>query len=273
MSRTAVMVGAVLWVVAATPGARQATPAFEVASVKPNTSGSGTQSGRSANGSVTLTNMPLRLLISSAFGIRPNRVSGGPNWIDSERFDISARAPENTTDNQLSLMLKTLITERFKLVARTEAQDQPAYALVVARSDGRLGPKLIASTVCDKAARFGTAAPPAASKLPESMPCGNRRWNDGRETVIQAGAQPLAAIVRALDGVADGRQVIDRTNLGGTFTFEIRFAPPTVSAANNDSGLPSMFAALEEQLGLKLESTRAPLEVLVIDSVERPTPD
>jgi uncharacterized protein (TIGR03435 family) len=76
--------------------------------------------------------MPLRLLISNAFGIRPNRVIGGPNWIDSERFDISARAPENTTDNQLSLMLKTLITERFKLVARTEAQDQPAYALVVA---------------------------------------------------------------------------------------------------------------------------------------------
>jgi uncharacterized protein (TIGR03435 family) len=83
----------------------------------------------------------------------------------------------------------------------------------------------------------------------------------------------LASLVRALDGVADGRQVIDRTNLSGTFTFEIRFAPPTVSATNNDGGLPSMFAALEEQLGLKLESTRAPLEVLVIDSVERPTPD
>ena len=273
MGRMAVTVGSFLCLVAATHGARQTAPAFEVASVKPNTSGSGTSSGRSANGSMTLTNMPLRLLITNAFGMRPNRVIGGPSWIDSERFDISARAPANTTDNQLSLMLRTLITERFKLVARTEARDQPAYALVVARADGRLGPKLIASSVCDKEARFTPAAPPAESKLPESMPCGNRRWNDGRETVIRAGAQPLAPLVRALDGVADGRQVIDRTNLSGTFTFEIRFAPPTVSATNSDSGLPSMFAALEEQLGLKLESTRAPLEVLVIDSVERPTPD
>jgi len=215
MGRMAVTVGSLLCVVAATPGARQTAPAFEVASVKPNTSGSGTSSGRSANGSVTL----------------------------------------------------------FKLVARTESRDQPAYALVVARADGRLGPKLIASSVCDTEARFTPAAPPAESKLPESMPCGNRRWNDGRETVIRAGAQPLAPLVRALDGVADGRQVIDRTDLSGTFTFELRFAPPTVSSTNSDSGLPSMFAALEEQLGLKLESTRAPLEVLVIGSVERPTPD
>jgi uncharacterized protein (TIGR03435 family) len=97
-------------------------------------------------------------------------------------------------------------------------------------------------------------------------------WNDGTETVSRAQAQPLAPLVRALDGTND-RQEINRTNLSGTVTFEVRFAPPNVSLTNNDSGLPSLFTALEEQLGLKLESIRAPLEVVVIDSVERPTPD
>jgi len=253
-------------------GGQSDTPRFEVASVKPNNSGSPTSSGRSVKGSISFSNMALRFLISNAFSVRPNRLIGGPSWIDTDRYDIETRAPETASDEQIRLMLRTLLAERFKLVTRTESREQPAYALVVARSDGRLGPKLIASSACDNAARFTVAAPAAESKLPESMPCGSRRWNDGRETVIRAGAQPLAPLVRALDGT-DDRQVLDRTNLTGTFTFEVRFAPPNVSVTNNDSGLPSVFAALEEQLGLKLESTRAPLDVLVIDSVERPTPD
>jgi uncharacterized protein (TIGR03435 family) len=97
-------------------------------------------------------------------------------------------------------------------------------------------------------------------------------WNDDTETVISRRGTAVGATCPCTRW-NDDRQEIDRTNLSGTFTFEVRFAPPNVSLTNNDSGLPSLFTALEEQLGLKLESIRAPLEVVVIDSVERPTPD
>jgi len=270
MRLVAVVLGAVCVSVATI--AAQSAPAFDVASVKPNKSGSPTSSGRSTKGSVDFRNMQLRFLISNAFGVRPTRVIGGPGWIDTERYDIAARAPENTTDEQLSLMLRRLLVERFRLAAKMESREQPAYALVLAREDGRLGPNLLMSVDCDKRAQFPPAPPrPGATQL-AAMPCGSRRWNDGRETVIQAGAQPIARLARFLDGM-NNREVLERTNLSGTFTFELRFAPPTLSDASTDAGLPSLFAALDEQLGLKLESTRAPVDVVVIDSVERPTPD
>lgn len=266
--RRRLLIVAMGWISTATPGAQ--APAFEVASVKPNSSGSDVQSGRSVKGTITLTNMPLRALVGNAFGVRLDRVLGGPGWIDSERFDITARAPGNASDEQIRLMLRALLAQRFTLVVHTEAREQPAYALVRARDDGRLGPNLIASSDCDKAAQFTPRAPKADGKPPLPMPCGFRRWNDGRETVIRAGAQPIAPLVRALEY---DRQVIDRTELTGTFTFELRFAPPNVSVASDDTGLPSLFRALQEQLGLKLDATRAPVDMLVIDSVERPTAD
>ena len=114
----------------------------------------GLQSGRSVKGTVTLTNMPLRELIGNAFGVRLNRVLGGPGWLDSERFDIVARAPANTPDDQMRLMLRALLTHRFKLVVHTATREQPAYALIRACNDGRLGPNLIASSDCDRAAQL-----------------------------------------------------------------------------------------------------------------------
>src|SRR5688500_11281493 len=91
-----------------------ATPAFEVASVKRNNSGNSGSSGRMANDSVTLVNQRARLLLVNAYGMRPDRIVGGPSWLNTERFDVSARAPANTPDSQLPLMLRTLLVERFK---------------------------------------------------------------------------------------------------------------------------------------------------------------
>ena len=285
MRSALVMVALLGGTVVRTPALAQETntpasaPAFEVASVKPNTSGSGSSSARSGKGSFTIVNQPLRMLIVNAYGVRPDRVVGGPGWIDDMRYDVTARAPENTPDNQLSLMMRTLLAERFKLVARTEVRDQPVYALVLARPDGRLGPDLKPSTECSKAPQssgpraFGLGAP-STPPVPGQLPgCGMRSFSDGRGSMMEAGARSLADLARALDGTG-GRVVVDRTGLTGTYDFQLRFARENLqSPATADSDFPTVFTALQEQLGLKLESQRGPVEFLVIDSVERPTPD
>lgn len=248
---------------------QQSTPSFEVASVKPNTSTSAGQSGRSFKGSVTLINMPLRLIIANAFDARPANVLGGPEWVDTDRFDINARAPENATDDRLNLMLRNLLLERFRLVARTETREQPVYALVLARDDARLGPNLRPSTECVK----GAVPSPKPAPSPAQYPCGVRMSASPTTVSIQGGATPMSSLARALDGTG-GRQVIDRTGLSATFNFDFRYGQGDLQAstgAGND--LPTVFTALQEQLGLKLEPARGPVDVLVIDSVERPTPD
>ena len=254
--------------------AQSPAPAFEVASVRPNT-GAGSQSARFGNGSMTFTNYPLRMLISSAYGLRFERVVGGPSWMDSERFDVIARAPAGAPDNQLSLMLRALLADRFKLVARMEMRDQPIYALVVARSDRRLGPNLKLSSECRKGGVFGgpgdTIPPPQAGEL---MLCGMRSmFTDATGSIIQGGAVSLANLAGSLGGSA-GRMVVDRTGLTGTYDLDLRFARMGLQAAPApDSNLPTLFAAIQEQLGLKLESTTGPVDFLVVDNIERPTPD
>lgn len=254
--------------------AQSPAPAFEVASVRPNT-GASSQSARFGNGSMTFTNYPLRMLISSAYGLRLERVVGGPSWMDSERFDVIARAPAGAPDDQLSLMLRTLLADRFTLVARREMRDQPIYALVVARPDRRLGPNLKLSSKCRKGGVFGgpgaTIPPPQAGEL---MLCGMRSmFTDATGSIIQGGAVSLANLAGALGGSA-GRIVVDRTGLTGTYDLDLRFARMGLQAAPApDSNLPTLFAAIQEQLGLKLESTTGPVEFLVVDGAERPTPD
>ena len=258
-----------------TPAAQAADVAFEVASIRPNRSGSTAASSNSGKGRLSVTNQTALALIAQAYGVRRDRLVGGPAWLDAERFDIAARAPENTPDNQIAPMLRSLLAERFKLSVRTEMRDQPVYALVLANRDGRLGPNLKASTECDaKAMSSGVGSPgllPRIDQPSTQTPCGMRSISDGRGVFITAGARPLSDLARSLDGRAD-RFVIDRTGLTGTYNFELRFGRPDVQAvAGQDGDLPIVFTALQEQLGLKLESDRGPVEFLVIDRVERPT--
>jgi uncharacterized protein (TIGR03435 family) len=264
--------------VAQSPPPAGSSPSFDVASVKPNDSGSGASSGRTGRGSVTFVNQSGRMLIVNAYGLRPNRVIGGPSWLDSERFDVNARAPENTPDNQLALMLRTLLAERFKLAVKNETRDEPIYALVAARADKALGPNIRPATDCLKggvlAGRAGGSLAAPLLQVGAQAPCGTRSASDSRGTVIQAGARTMADLANTLRGVG-GREVVDRTGLTGTFDFELRYAPDSVRATADDptQTLPDVFTALQEQLGLRLESQRGPVEYLVVDRVERPTPD
>jgi uncharacterized protein (TIGR03435 family) len=253
-------------------------PRFEVASVKRNASGALAQSSRIGSGSVTASNMRLRALIVAAYGVRPERIIGLPSWADQERFDISSRAPEGTPDGQLRPMLQRLLEDRFRLVVRTEMREQPVYGLVLARANGALGPNLIPSSECD-ATPVGAAAAPKTIGVgsPASVrSCTVFTGGNGRDAYIIGGARPIAALVEALQGPGLAglieRPVIDRTGLTGTYDFDLRFAATSLTTASTEiANVPSVFTALDEQLGLKLEPARGPVKVLVVDSVEMPT--
>jgi uncharacterized protein (TIGR03435 family) len=193
------------------------TPRFDVASVKPNASGEIRQSSQIGKSSLTLTNMRVRAMLVLAFGImQPERIFDLPSWTERERFDVAAKAPPNTPDDQLRLMLRTLLAERFRLIVHTEMREQPVYALVIARADEVLGPNLKPSTECN-ASGSGRGAGNTA------LPVGNRVCNvitrsDGPGVAhMSGGARTIGAFVDALQGHFQGlvdRPVVDRTGQG-----------------------------------------------------------
>jgi uncharacterized protein (TIGR03435 family) len=259
--------------------------AFEVASVKPNTSGQrGGLLRRQPGGRMEATNMPLRQLISFAYQAAPFTLVGGPSWIDGANFDIVAKLegdppmiPPGSGPDHLTLALRTLLADRFKLKVHRETRDLDVYALTMAKPGGGPGKALKASTEdCSPEtirARMaaGRGAPPAPAPG-QPFQCGVR-MSTGR---IVTNGLPISAVLGALGGMV-GRVVVDRTGLTGGWDLDVTFAPEAGRGGQPsdvaDPNAPSIFTALQEQLGLKLESTKAPIEVTVIDSVEQPTPD
>lgn len=265
-------------------------PSFEVASVKKNTSGDTRSPMRTQpGGRFTATNARLKGLIATAFemadspSLVDSRILGGPDWIGSERYDIVAksstefRPSPDGPDRQLLLMLRSLLEDRFKLVAHRETRELPIYELVVARADGRLGPGLHKSDVdCDAiAAARRAGAPPPPRKPNDPPPCG---LMGGPARTIAGGAtmQQLAANLT----VRLERLVIDKTGLAGRFAFNLAWTPdqlpteaPPPGVPPIDPNGPSLFTALPEQLGLKLQPAKGRVDVLVIDSVEHATED
>jgi bla regulator protein blaR1 len=253
---------------------------FEVASVRANGSGELGMRLMGARGrTYTATNVAIRYVVAAAYQVPVTRVLGGPAWIGAagvdmrftggERFDISATLPEGAAVNQVPAMLRALLADRFKLTARREMREAPMYALVLARGDGRTGPRLRkASLDCEAAEAAGEAIPPP--KPGERGLCDSEIGGE-----IVGRGRRLGALARMLSLFA-GREVVDRTGLTGGFDFDLRFAEldtPTDGRGGGPGvdGGGGIFVALQEQLGLRLESIRAPLEFVVIDSVERPT--
>jgi uncharacterized protein (TIGR03435 family) len=239
--------------------------AFDAASVKPNTSGDLAMRGGTRGRAYTAVNMPLRRIIATAFALQLEdfRLIGDqPLLVD--RFDITATLPEKATPRDVPAMLRALLAERFKLSVHTETRDAPVLALALVRRDGRLGPKLRQATVdCAAAEAAGRPIPPAAGGQPAIC---ESEVGDG----IRGRGQPLSSLARMLT-VFVQRRVVDRTGLTGGFDFDLQFdgagAGPGVESTS------ALITALQEQLGLKLESTRAPVEFVVVDGVQAPTPD
>ena len=249
-------------------------PAFEVASIKLNRSGIREVSfGMPGGGRFTATNAPLREIIRVAYGVSDYLLVDAPNWIRDERYDIVAKGDVNAGRDQLLLMLRSLLAERVKLSIHRETRELPQYAIVMAKADGTLGPRLRpAAADCPAlltAAQRGIALPKSDRLL-----CGYQV----RPNRIAIGGQTLEQIAGFLWPQVQ-RVVINRTSLQGRFDADLDFAmepPAGATALTGDappSDLPSIFTAFQEQLGLKLEPAKGPMEVLVVDRVERPSED
>ena len=280
--------------------------AFEVASVKPSNPNPDPANPLSQialmlpqpGGRFTATNTPLRMLIMAAYELKQDaQLVGGPPALLAAKYDITARAANTATIamKELPQLLRSLLADRFKLKTHTETRELPLYDLVLARSDGRLGPELIPSkSECSKpdeiVAQQGAslAKGDVASFLGKPAPCMVTTDPSGGplNLMMRGDGQEMKQIVEILTQFT-GRAVRDKTGLAGRYDFAMKLDLQTVLAMAQRMGaaipaaaanLPqadgsSLATALNEQLGLKLESTRGPVDVTIVDSVEAPVPD
>jgi uncharacterized protein (TIGR03435 family) len=261
----------------ASPLQAQTAPTFEVASIRRNITGTQRGSGLAApqpGGRFVAVGVTLRRLVEDAYDQR--QVVGGPAWIDADRFDVNARADGDPSPAEIARMLRLLLVDRFKLIVHTETREAPVYALTAARSDRRLGPRIRESDAkcTEEARRFFPGGDPGAA----APRCGDFRLGAG---ALIARGMTMPALARLLSGRTD-RPVLDRTGLTSAYDVDVDWssdlglqqAPPGSAGAGDltPDGV-SLFTALQEQLGLRLERARAPVEVLVIDRAEPPTPN
>ena len=267
---------------------------FEVASVKANKSGDNrTMIGGQPGGRFNVTNAALRQVILLAYQIQPFQLIGAPNWINDERFDIVAKAPAGTpmvgpagggAPGPMQFMLRNLLADRFKLKTHTETREMPMYALVVARADGKLGPKMKQASVdCAALRGRGPGGPPAPPAPGERPQCGMMMGIGS----VAAGGVSMTQLAQLLSQRV-GRTVVDKTGLTGFYEFNLDFTPDQMPPAGApgpvappgapplppvDPNGPSIYTALQEQLGLKLDAQRGPVEVTIVDSIDHPTED
>jgi uncharacterized protein (TIGR03435 family) len=240
--------------------------AFEVTTVKLNKSGGSGSHSTFDNGRFTGSNILLKNLIQyQAYGIPEPRILGGPKWLGTERFDIEAKADSSVADQlralnrdqrrvQIQRMFQQLLADRFKLTVHWETQELPVYALVVAKN----GPSL-----------------PVSKEAGDSVSTSNGRFVARGVTLMEVAQALTQELSKEL-----GRVVIDKTGMDGRYDVTLKWTPE-IGTASVDSGAgdsatppdsgPSIFTAIQEQLGLKLESTKGSVQVLVIDHIEMPS--
>jgi uncharacterized protein (TIGR03435 family) len=229
---------------------------FEVASVKASAPDAQSILRPSDGGNLRMEGATLKNLIAYAYGVRELLISGGPAWADNDRFDIDARAGAGGSPRETAERLRSLLADRFALTIHKEAREQSVYALMVAKN----GPKF-------------------AEAKPETNSSFRRRGNaiSGEAATMQLLARSLANVV--------GRPVLDKTGLTGSYDFKLEWTPEAALSRNStsasateiplasDPASASVFAALQEQLGLRIESQKAPVETFVIDHVALPSPN
>lgn len=220
---------------------------FEAASIKLDRSGDGSSGlPRLSGGRMNARNATMMMVLRTAYNLAAPQIVG-PSWIDNEHYDIEAKAPDGTPDSALQPLLQTLLKERFHLETHMEKREMPVYNLVVANG----GPKI---------------APFDPQHIPPTPP------RNGADSAIM-GPMTMTGLAQNLTSPA-GRIVFDRTGLHGQFFCIVMFSRlGTQTPAGDVSGYGDIFAAVQEQLGLKLEPARAPVEVLVVDRLERQPTD
>jgi uncharacterized protein (TIGR03435 family) len=265
---------------------------FEVVAIKPIEDASSSMMIRMTPGGLDAS-VPVGVLLRQALQKPDYQMVGAPGWINTERYSIRATVPQGVSPAAMSVMMLNLLKDRFQLATHLDTREQPIFHLVMARSDGRLGPALTPTsaecraTIEERQAAAKRGGPPAPlPPLPDPngpQPCGVGRTAPG---LVAHSGRLIAQLVPTLSDLT-GRPVIDKTGLTGLYDFTLTFAyegrmpglmgplgvPPGAPAPTIDPDAPSLSAALQEQLGLKLEGARGPVEVVVIDKFEKPTLD
>lgn len=265
-----------------------ATEKFDVTSVKPNKGPveAGMTFGARPGGWAA-RNVTLRLLVMLAYEVRELEIVGGPSWLASDRFDIAGtiESPDKADDAARQQMLQALLAERFKLRVHQEQRELPIYALVASRPDRKLGARIRPFPwECRDSSREAPPVPDTSTGLlPISDPSNGpppcfATLGVGRLSMRGLPMTELTATLARLPAVS--RRVVDRTGLTGRFDYDLEWTPSvmtigvaTPTPTDQPNAGPNLFTALQEQLGLKLEPGREALPVLVIDSVEQPSPD
>lgn len=257
---------------------------YDVASIKPNKSADDRTKLMYTPDGLTGTNVTVAMLVRLAYGVQDNQISDEPNWLNSESYNIEAKMGSSVADEMRKMsedqrkperqrMLQALLADRFKLTLHRETRDLPAYALVIAKN----GPKL-------RKAKPGDTYADGFKGI-DGLPAGPHNMVLRGRGEFRAQAQPVSALARALSR-ALGRPVVDKTGLTGEYDMVLQWTPesqgPMLKGTQDDSQSaggqsssesfgPSIFTAIQEQLGLKLESQKESAEVLVIDHIEKPS--
>jgi uncharacterized protein (TIGR03435 family) len=216
----------------------KARPAFEAASVKVNTSDSGSRSSHSSKGQILISNYSMKLLLQRAYKAKPQQIDG-PRWIETESYDIAAKYPPDTKDEDRDLMLLTLLEDRFKLAVHRESREQEGYAMVVAKGGFKLKP-----------VEPGTGG-------------GTNSNSDGKAVNFGATKTYMAGLADYLTRLMDGI-VFDKTGIAGVYDFQMKW-----TRDERDDSMPTLSGALRDVLGLRLQPEKVPVEVIVIDHLER----
>jgi uncharacterized protein (TIGR03435 family) len=259
-------------------------PSFDAVSIRQNvTAGPGGRTGGAMQPErFVVQNATLKTIVRRAHGttgqapgntldLLDQQVAGGPEWVTTDKFDINATTTGPTAPAQMRLMVQRMLADRFRMKAHWETREMPVYLLTMARPDGRPGPGLTFKSDAE-CARGRGEGPRPMPQPGEPMPppnCGGIQFGPGQ---LIAGGVPMEWLVSTFTNVpvitGVDRPVLDRTGLKGNFAFELKFA--ALQNTNPNPDRPQFMTALQEQLGLKLDAARAPIDVLVIDSVQRP---
>jgi len=259
---------------------------FEVASVKQNRSGSGKWETSAKPSGFSATNATPEELIIFAYAIPQtvrqmafheaiSQLVGEPRWIFSERYDVTATAGRAVKPDEVRAMVRALLQERFKLVIHQEHKSSRTYALMLARSDSRLGPQIRRTEIDCKAiaaanAQFAAGLGPRPASASNGAPaCGTGTDKDG---AVRFGGVTMDSFVRAISKDA-GRTVVDKTRLSGNYEITLKYSNGDTPLNGLPDDRPTLFTALRDQLGLKLEVQQNVLDVWVIDHIEHPTPN
>ena len=257
----------------------EARLAFDVASIRENTGASDGGRVSWSTGRFVAEDVPLYVLILMAYEVREHQLVGLPAWARTSRFSIAATYAEGQpSEAHVLTMVRTLLAERFGLAVHRETRDRRRYRLVLARSDGKLGPRLVRGAILDcgkylkeGGKQIGAGGPSPLNpggQRPQCLMIGRRGWLSG-------GSQTMRQIANNLQ-IELGEAVIDDTGLDGTYNIDLEWTP---SIRLGDLAVPdtddrvSIFTAVQEQLGLRLVAEEGPLEMLVVDALSQPTPN